>query len=348
MKTRKPAALVNNMSNVSNVNNKNNHEQQETMPPELVRAWKGRRYNAFSRYLRDTFDQPVGKIAIESGLSCPNRDGTVGHGGCSYCNPAAFAANTGPALRSVTRQIQEARDHLLSRYKFRKFLAYFQTYTNTHAPVEELESMFREALAHPDIAGLAVSTRPDCLPDPVLELLAELNRETHLWVEVGLQSAHDSTLQRINRGHDLAVFIDACERLQARNIRICTHVILGLPGENLEMMLETARLLNRLHVAGLKMHQLQIVRDTAMAGDLAEGSIGTPSLETYLDWAQAFLGTIDPDIVIHRLFGISRSASVLAPRWDISKQALQQRLEKELEENNVWQGKYTHIRGRQT
>jgi radical SAM protein (TIGR01212 family) len=269
--------------------------------------------------LRQRFGERVQKITLDAGLTCPNRDGRVGRGGCLYCN--ARGSGTGAWSRglSVSRQMEEGMARLAQRYGAQKFIAYFQSFTNTYAPVEQLRSLYQEALACPNVVGLSIGTRPDCLSDAVLDLLAELRRDHLVWLELGLQSAHDQTLQRINRGHDVACFTGAVDRAAARGLEMVAHVILGLPGEDLAQMAATAAYLARLPLQGVKLHLLYVTRDAALAALYRRGHYRCLTETEYVAAVVDFLELLPPEMVIHRLTGDPHPGELLAPEWCLDK-----------------------------
>lgn len=294
-----------------------------------------KRYYTFSRFLREHFGGPVQKIPLDAGFGCPNRDGTVGRGGCIFCLNRAFSPFAGAGL-TVTEQIR--------RFKARRrgpgrYIAYFQAYTNTYAPVPELRRVYEEALADPEVVGLAVATRPDCVPDPVLDLLQSYTDRWMVWVEYGLQSCHDATLQRINRGHDFATFVDAVARTKGRGIYIGAHVILGLPGETRTQILETAYALNATGVDGVKMHHLQVFEGTPLAVAFLRGEVKTLGPDEYVSLACDFIEALSPQMVILRLVGdVTDDALLLAPRWGVSKAEVINQIDRELERRGTRQG----------
>ena len=305
-------------------------------PPEF---WKGRRYFAFSRYLIERFGERVFKVAVDAGFTCPNRDGTVGIGGCAYCNPDSFAAKGRQPDLPIREQVAAGVEKMKKSYGARKFLAYFQNYTNTYGEADTLRAMYLEALEHPAIVGLTVGTRPDCLAPDVTALLQELNATTHLWVELGLQSGSDTVLESINRGHTVADFEDAAVRLRALGINVCAHVILGLPGDDRDGLASCAALLNRCGVNGVKIHQFQIVAGSRFGDLFEQGMLSAPGLEEFLEMTGFFLERLSPDISIHRLFGIGNNGLVLAPDWQYRRVELARIVEEFLEEKDVLQGR---------
>ncbi len=298
-----------------------------------------KRYRDLNSHLRERFGCRVQRITLDAGLTCPNRDGTRGTGGCIYCNPRG--SGTGKAsTMSITQQVQVARERLARRYKAKKLIAYFQSFSNTYAPVEKLEAMYREALAQPDIVGLAIGTRPDCVPPPVLDLLEELSGETYLWVEYGLQSIHDTTLKLINRGHTVEDFVRTVEETRRRGIEVVVHVILGLPGEGREEMLATARALGEMDIQGVKLHLLYVIKDTPLARLYQEGQYRCLTREEYADVVGEFLALLPPHVVIHRLTGDPHPHELLAPTWALEKQRNLEAIHRSLAERDLWQGKW--------
>lgn len=299
---------------------------------------KPKRYTTFSRHLQETFGEKVYKVTIDAGFTCPNRDGTRGRGGCIYCsgNRSAPALVAPAAIRA---QIHDGMAALTKRYKAHKFLAYFQSYTNTYAPVDVLETLYRPALSEAGIVGLSIGTRPDCVAEPVLELLETLAQETYLWVEYGLQTIHAHTLRRIHRGHDFGEFQDAVRRTQQRpGIRICVHVILGLPGEGRKDMLATADALSALGIAGVKIHSAHVLRDTPLESLYRTGAYQPPELDEYVPLVCDFLEHLAPEIVIHRLIGDAPRSRYVAPAWCLQKAEALRRIDQELERRSSRQG----------
>ena len=297
------------------------------------------RYRDLNTSLREHFGCRVQKITLDAGLTCPNRDGTVGVGGCIYCN--ARGSGTGLSRHySITQQLERGKERLRRRYKANKFIAYFQSFCNTYADPQQLERLYFEALAVEDVVGLAIGTRPDCVPDSVLDVLAELNQQTYLWVEYGLQSIHNRTLQLINRGHDFATFVDAVERSRRQGLNICVHVILGLPDENKADMLATARVLGKLDIQGIKIHLLYIIHDTVLAELYQRGEYRCLSRQEYVDIVCEFLALLPPQVVIHRLTGDPHPHELLAPKWALDKHTNLRAVRDTLENRDLWQGKY--------
>jgi hypothetical protein len=297
------------------------------------------RYRDLNTALREHFGCRVQKISLDAGLTCPNRDGTVGVGGCIYCNP--LGSGTGQSQHySITQQLERGKERLRRRYKAEKFIAYFQSFSNTYGPVDELKRLYLEALAVEDIVGLAIGTRPDCVPESVLDLLVELHQRTYLWVEYGLQSAHDHTLELINRGHDVAAFVDAVERSRRHGLNICVHIILGLPGESKADMLTTARALAGLDIQGVKIHLLYVIQGTPLADLYKRAAYQCLSRDEYVDVVCDFIALLPPQVVIHRLTGDPHPHELLAPEWALEKQENLQAIRDTLERRDIWQGKF--------
>jgi radical SAM protein (TIGR01212 family) len=303
------------------------------------------RYRDFNTHLRALFGCRVQKISVDAGLTCPNRDGRVGTGGCIYCN--ARGSGTGAHGRglSVTEQLQQGKAALVRRYKARKFLAYFQSFCNTYAPLETLRRLYAEALDVPDIVGLAIGTRPDCVDTGVLELLEELARGHLIWIEYGLQSAHDTTLARLNRGHTFGRFAKAVAATRQRGIRICTHVILGLPGETHKQMLATADAVAALGIDGIKLHLLYVVRGTPLEALYRAGRYTCLEQAAYVDLVCDFIERLPPEMVIQRLTGDPHPEELVAPRWSLKKSETRALIQAALAQRDAWQGKRCQQRG---
>jgi uncharacterized protein len=298
-----------------------------------------KRYRAFSEYLKKKFGCKVYKVSIDAGFTCPNRDGRLGDGGCIYCNNQGFSPNTRRKLLPIGEQLKQGMETMRRRYKAEKFIAYFQAFTNTYAPLEKLESLYREALAPADVVGLSIGTRPDCVEDSTIELLADIGRDREVWIELGLQSAHDSTLQSINRKHDVATFVDTVRRIKKYpQLNICGHIILGLPGETNEMMLDSADLLSDLGVHGVKIHLLHILKDTPLEEMYGRGEVKIFEFSNYVNLVADYLERLDPEIVIQRLTADGPSDILIAPKWAMEKKRTIDKIEKELLRRDTCQG----------
>ncbi|MFB3902936.1 MAG: TIGR01212 family radical SAM protein [Acidobacteriota bacterium] len=298
------------------------------------------RYNAYGPWLKQHFGTRVCKVSVDGGFTCPNRDGLVARAGCTYCNNDSFRAAGVSARDSIEKQVQKGIAFLSRRYRAEKFLVYWQHYTNTYAPVERLRALFTRSLqADPRVAGLSIGTRADCVEDEKLDMLQELARAHYIAVEYGLESIYDSTLERLNRGHDRARYEDAVRRTRQRGLPICTHVILGFPWETREEMLAYADYLNRVSTSFLKIHHLHIVRHTALGREYLAKPFKTLSYREWIELASDFLERLSPDIVVQRLYGWAPDEDLIAPRWDRSKGEILRDIQAELERRDSWQGK---------
>ncbi len=299
----------------------------------------GNLYRDYNSYLRETFGCRVQKITLDAGLSCPNRDGTLGRGGCIYCNEKG--SGTGAArFAGISEQIRAGKERLARKYKAEKFIAYFQSFSNTYAPLSRLEALYGEALADPDIVGLSIGTRPDCVSDETLDYLAQLAQSHLICMEYGLQSAKDETLERIGRGHSVAAFVDAVERSRARKIPVCAHVILGLPGEKTEDMLDTARFLTLHGVQAVKIHLLYVIRGTRLEQMYRTGSYSCLSRDEYAAIVGEFIALLHPQMIIQRLTGDPHPEELVAPQWALEKSRNIKTIQTYMEKNGLYQGKY--------
>jgi radical SAM protein (TIGR01212 family) len=297
-----------------------------------------KRYNDLNTYLRSLYGCRVQKITVDAGFSCPNRDGTLSTGGCIYCN--ARGSGTGAYARglSVAEQLRQGKQGLFRRYKAKKFLAYFQSFSNTYGPVKKLKLLYDEALAVEDIVGLSIGTRPDCVGQSVLELLQDYAQEYLIWVEYGLQSANDATLALVNRGHDTQCFKDAVRATVNRGIKICAHVILGLPNESGEDMLHTAKIISDLGIDGIKLHLLYVVKGTGLETLYRQGKFRCLEQQEYVDRVCDFLEHIPRHMVIQRLTGDPHPAELAAPLWSLKKSETLAQIRETLEKRDSWQG----------
>jgi radical SAM protein (TIGR01212 family) len=308
-------------------------------PDSLQRSWGGKRYNSFNRVLKETFGARVYKIGLRLDFTCPNRDGTVAVGGCIYCNNASHTPLDYVPRAPVTAQLRRGAEAVRKRHRAEKFIAHFQSYSNTYDSVSKLERLYREALEFPGVVGLSISTRPDCLPEDVLGLLADLSRHTYLWLELGLESIHDRTLNWVNRGHGLRAYVDAVERSKARGMRICTHLIFGFPGESREDILAAAPLLNRLGVDGIKLHNLHVIKNTALESIYNARRFEIFSKDEYVALVVDFLELLNPEMIIHRLTGETYRALTVAPAWSVNKMGVHNAITQTLAARGTWQGK---------
>lgn len=294
-------------------------------------------YYSLNSFFRKRFGEPVYKIPIDAGFSCPNRDGTTGFQGCSYCYNPSFSpfSDRGEGV-PVAAQIERGK----KKTRPSRYLAYFQSYTNTYAPPENLKKLYDEALSDSEVIGISIATRPDCISEEIITLLEGYAKRCHLWIEYGLQSAHDSTLKKINRGHDTGSFTDAVALTRNRGIYICAHIILGLPGETTEMMLETIDFLNTTGVDGVKFHHLQVIKNTTLAEQYAREKVAVyKKAEDYIPVLCDCLEQLSPEIVIHRLASQAASKELLiAPHWPESAGQIAASVEAELIKRGTWQG----------
>ena len=299
------------------------------------------RYNDFAGFLAGEFPFKVQKISVNAGFTCPNRDGTKGFGGCTYCNNQTFNPAYCRDDRSVTMQLEEGKRFFARKYPQMKYLAYFQAYTNTYGELELLKRMYEEALAVEGVVGLVIGTRPDCMPDSLLDYLEEVNRRTFLLVEYGIESADDRTLERINRGHSFACTEDAVRRTAARGIRTGGHVILGLPGESREDLIKQAERLSELPLTTLKMHQLQLIRGTRMAHEYAlhPEEFHLFSADEYIDLVIDYVEHLRPDLILERFVSQSPKELLIAPDWGLKNHEFTDRVKKRMKERDAWQGK---------
>lgn len=297
-----------------------------------------KRYFDLNTYFKSIYGQRVHKLTVDAGLSCPNRDGTLSTGGCIYCN--AKGSGTGAYAKglSITQQLLASKSAVARRFKAGKFIAYFQSFTNTYAPVGRLQAFYDEALAVDDVVGLAIGTRPDCVGGPVLELLEEYARNRLIWLEYGLQSAHDRTLSFINRGHDSKSFVRAVTATQGRGIRICAHVILGLPGETPSQMLETADFIGRLGIDGVKLHLLYVVKGSPMEALYRSDAYQPLSQAAYVDIVCDFLSRLPEQMVIQRLTSDPHPRELVAPGWSMEKRETLAMIHDNLEKRDIRQG----------
>ena len=309
--------------------------------PDSQPAWrqKGFLYYPLSLYLRETFGGRVQKISIDAGFSCPNVDGRIGTGGCIFCDNRSFSPARRMNIPAIPEQIREGIARISARYKTAKYIAYFQPSTNTYAPAEKLERVYREALNEPGIVGLAIGTRPDALPDDVLDLLAGLGKETWLSLEIGLQSAHNASLDLLNRGHHFDAFADAVARARARNIRVGAHFILGIPGESRGEILATARKTAPLGLHSIKLHNLYVVGNTRLAELYAAGKVRLLGRDDYVRLAVDVLELFSPETVVERLAGDAPRDFLIAPPWSAERgNRIRQSVEEEFRRRGTCQG----------
>lgn len=297
-----------------------------------------KRYNPFSDELKREFGCRVQRISVDAGFSCPNRDGTLDTQGCIFCGGHGSGSYGIIRELSIENQLEDGKEIMRRKYKAERFIAYFQAYSNTYATVDHLRALFDKALNVPDVVGLIVATRPDCLPDDVLEYLQELSRTTYLWLEIGMQSIHDKSLEILNRKHNHSCTVDAVLRAKLRGLRVCAHVILGLPGECREEMLDIAGELNRLEVDGVKLHLLHVMKGTRLAEMYGRGELQVLEREEYAGMVCDFLERLDPRILIHRLTGDGGQDNLVAPLWSLKKFEVLNLIDAEMERRGTRQG----------
>lgn len=296
-----------------------------------------KRYNQYSAYLKNKFGVKVYKITLDAGFSCPNRDGTISTGGCIFCDEGGSFSQAHSNLLSIEEQIEEGVKTLSARFKAQKFMSYFQAYSNTYKPVKELEKIYNASLCRDDIVGLSIGTRPDCIDDEKLDLIAGYKDDYYTWIEYGLQSIHDKTLRKINRGHDFDCFLKAYEKTKERGINVCVHVIFGL-WESHDEIMQTAQKLAQLGVDGVKIHMLCALENTKLADMYSRGEIDFMSEDEYIQTVCDFLEYIPKTTTIHRLAGNGLKKNLIAPCWLGAKMDCLNKIDRELMKRNSFQG----------
>lgn len=298
------------------------------------------RFNSYGPWLQKTFGSRVYKVSVDGGFTCPNRDGSVGWGGCTYCSNESFRPESSAVGKSIEQQVADGIAFLTRRYDANKFIVYWQNYSNTYAPAEELRVKFSRALrADPRVVGMAVGTRADCVEDDKLEMLQEFSETHYVCMEYGLESIYEETLRRVNRGHDLACFVEAVKRTRRRKLPVCVHVILGFPNETMEQRLAYAEFLNGLEPDFVKLHHLHLVKGTLLAKSYSRRPFPVYAFEEWVEFVCDFLERLKPEIVVQRLFGWTPEDQLIAPRWQKSKAEILHAVLTELEKRNSWQGK---------
>lgn len=301
--------------------------------------WDGKRYHTLNYELKKTFGQKVAKLSLDGGFTCPNRDGTLGNRGCIFCGEEGSGEFAGSRDLSIKEQIDEQKKLLSKKWDTDKYIAYFQNFTNTYSTCEDLKSKYYEALSQEGIVGLAIATRPDCLPEDVLNLLEELNQNTYLWVELGLQTIHEKTARFIRRGYPLETYDKAVEELKKRNIKVVTHLIFGLPGENKEDIIESVKYVSNTETWGVKFHLLYIQKDTDLYYYYLKNPFPILSREEYISLVVDALEYLPPHMVVHRLTGDGKKELLYEPRWSLDKLRVLSGIDKELKMRNSYQGK---------
>ncbi|QCT03928.1 hypothetical protein E6C60_3217 [Paenibacillus algicola] len=310
-----------------------------TSTHEAPLLWGDKRFHTWNAEMREVFQEKVFKVTLDAGFTCPNRDGTIAKGGCTFCSARGSGDFAGSRRDDLVTQFNTIRDRQHQKWPHAKYIGYFQAYTNTYAPVEELRVYFETILKQPGVVGLSIATRPDCLPDDVVEYLAELNERTYLWVEMGLQTIHESTSQLINRAHDTQCYYEAVEKLRRHNIRICSHIIYGLPQEDHEMMLSTGRAVAGMDVQGIKIHLLHLMRKTPMVKQYEAGLLRFLEQDEYIGLIADTLEFLPPEMIVHRLTGDAPRDLLIGPMWSRRKWEVLNGIDAELKRRNTWQGK---------
>jgi len=304
----------------------------------MTKKWGEKRYHTLNYFLREKFGDKVFKISLDAGFTCPNRDGKISTGGCIFCSPRGSGDFAGTS-ENLVEQFNEVKAMMNKKWRSGKYIAYFQAYTNTYADVETLREKYYSILGLEDVVGIAIATRPDCLPADVLELLEEINERTYLWVELGLQTIHESTAKLINRGYGLEVYIAAVKELKKRNIEVVTHAILGLPGESRKEMLDTVDFIANTGTQGIKLHLLHLLKDTGLVRLYERGEFRLMSREEYIELIVDCIERIPESMVIHRITGDGPRDTLIGPKWSLKKFEVINDIEHLLMDRDTWQGK---------
>jgi radical SAM protein (TIGR01212 family) len=301
-----------------------------------------KRYHTWNYHLRQQFGEKVFKVSLDAGFDCPNRDGTVAFGGCTFCSAAGSGDFAGNRAEDVITQFHKIKAKMHEKWKDGKYMAYFQAFTNTHAPVDVLKKTFEPVLEQEGVVGISIATRPDCLPDDVVDYLADLNKRTYLWIELGLQTVHERTALLINRAHDYQTYVEGVEKLRKHNIRVCSHIINGLPLENYDMMMETAREVAKLDIQGIKIHLLHLLKGTPMVKQYEKGMLEFLSLEDYVSLVVDQLEIIPPEVIVHRITGDGPPDLMIGPMWSLKKWEVLNAIDAEFVRRGSWQGKFAN------
>ncbi|MCR6107666.1 TIGR01212 family radical SAM protein [Salipaludibacillus agaradhaerens] len=317
------------------------------MTNEQAHLFGDKRYLTWNYHLKQQFGEKIFKVPLDGGFDCPNRDGNVAYGGCTFCSERGSGDFAGDRRDDLVTQFHTIKDKLHKKWRSGKYIGYFQAYTNTYAPVEELRDMYEVILEQEDVIGLSIATRPDCLPDDVVAYLAELNKRTYLWVELGLQTAHDQTGELINRAHDFQCYVEGVKKLRKHGIRVCSHIINGLPLETNAMMLQTAKEVAKLDVQGIKIHLLHLLKRTPMVKQYEKGMLDLMDKETYIKLVCDQLEVLPPSMIVHRLTGDGPADLMIGPMWSLNKWEVLNGIDKEMKERNSWQGKFFSAEGNQ-
>lgn len=302
-------------------------------------SYDNKRYHTWNYHLRETFGMKVFKVSLNGGFTCPNIDGTKGYGGCTYCSNSGSGDFAGNPSENVISQFHNIKEHMHSKWHDAKYIPYFQAHTNTYAPLEHLKSLYEPVLAEPNVVGLSIATRADTLEDDVVDYLSEINKRTYLIVELGLQTIFDETGEKINRGHTYKEFLDGYKKLHDKGINICVHLINGLPNENKEMMIESAKAVAKLRPHCIKLHLLHILKNTKIASEYNNGEFELLSLEDYIDVVVTQLEHFHEDTIIQRLTGDGDKDMLVGPMWSMKKIVVLNEIDKEMKRRNTYQGR---------
>ncbi|MDS0525360.1 TIGR01212 family radical SAM protein [Clostridium sp. SHJSY1] len=305
----------------------------------MIKEWNGKRYHSLNYFLRERFGEKVFKISLDGGFSCPNRDGTISSGGCLFCSERGSGDFAGDRDFSISKQFDDIKKMMAKKWKNGKYIAYFQAYTNTYAPIDVLKSKYEEALKQDDVVALAIATRPDCLGEDVLDLLEEINKKFYIWIELGLQTCNDKSAKKINRGYKLEVFEEAIKKLKDRNIDFVVHSIFGLPGESKEDMLKTVEYIAHSGAKGVKFHLLHLMKNTPLVKLYEKGELKFLSQEDYIELLCKSIEILPQDMVIHRLTGDAPRNLLIGPMWSLKKWEVLNAIDKAMLDNDVYQGK---------
>lgn len=301
-------------------------------------AFDNKRYHTWNYYLRNTFGEKVFKVSINAGFTCPNIDGKVSFGGCTYCSKEGSGDFAGNPNDNLIKQFDDITQMMHKKWQNAKYIGYFQAYTNTYAPLNILKEKYETILGLDNVIGLSISTRPDCLPDDVVEYLGELNEKTNLWVELGLQTIHDKTSKLINRGHDYKSFVEGVEKLKAKNIKVVVHIINGLPGEDYNMMMETAKAVANMGIDGIKIHLLHVIKDTPMEKMLNNNMMTLMEQDEYIKLVCDQLEILPETMIVHRLTGDGKRDELVGPLWSLKKWEVLNAIDDELKQRDSYQG----------
>lgn len=313
-----------------------NHSEQNVIQPLM---WQDKFFHTWNYEMKEQFQSKVFKVMLDAGFTCPNRDGKLAIGGCTFCSARGSGDFAGRRRDDLVTQFNTIRDRQHLKWPQAKYIGYFQAYTNTYAPVETLREYYEVILQQPNVVGLSIATRPDCLPDDVIDYLAELNERTYLWVEMGLQTVHESTSTLINRAHDTACYVEAVQKLRARGIHVCCHIIYGLPQETHEMMLETARQVAQMDIQGIKIHLLHLMKKTPMVKQYEAGLLRFLELDEYVKLIVDTLEILPPHMIVHRLTGDAPKDLLIGPMWSQRKWDVLNSIDRELRTRHTWQGR---------